>query len=111
MVLRDERGIAKAPVVEVADDGNAARVGGNEDELNGDGRAGRHGARVPAEHPDGNHGDDTCGERGGPSGPPRDVRRGSEPSDNPPVATFGVETPHANHDAAIERFVETNWML
>src|SRR5690349_6053480 len=111
MVFRDEGRVVESPVVEVADDGDAARVGGDEDELHRDRLAGGQLRRRPAEDADGDDRHYTSSERGGPGRPPRDVGRGAEPTDDAAMPTFGVDAPHANHDAAIERLVETNRML
>src|SRR5689334_469745 len=111
MVFRDEGRVVESPIVEVADDGDAVRVGRDEDELDGYRLAGGHLWGRPAEDPDGHHRHHTGSERGGPSGPPRDVGRGAEPTEDAAMPTLGVDAPHAHHDAAIERLVETNRML
>ena len=91
MVFCDERGVAEPPVVEVADDRDAARFGRDEDELNGDRSCRRRRRAVArAQHADGDDGDDASSERGGPGGPPRDAGRGAEPTDDAAMPAFGV---------------------
>src|SRR3982751_4143766 len=112
MVHCDQCGIAEPPVVEVADDRDAASIGSDEDELNGDLLVGGNGAcRMDAKHSKSDHGDHTSSERGGPGRPPRDAHRGAEPADDTAMPPFGVETPNANHDPAVEGFVQTHRML
>src|SRR4051794_32427303 len=113
MVFGDESRVAESPVVEVADDGDAVRAGGDEDELDGDRLAGGVEAlRSPVgNESDGDHGHHTSSECGGPGGPPRDAGRGAQPTDDAAMPALGVAAPNTNHDATIERLVETNRML
>src|SRR4051812_42551399 len=111
MVLCDECRVAESPIVEVADDGNAARVGGDEDELNRDRLADGNGVRMAPQHADRDDGYHASSERGGPSGPPRDAGRGAQPTDDAAPPAFGVEAPHANHDPTVKGLVEANRML